>query len=132
MFANFTADTRRQLLRHRARRERRLGAGHPDSITGGQARSAGGIGGFPPRTSTILVTVLQFGSLPFQIQELGLQTVSPTLGQNFLQQTLLAGIIGIVLVIVFMLVYYRLPGVVACVALIFYTLIVSRSSASSR
>jgi preprotein translocase subunit SecD len=43
---------------------------------------------------------------------------------NFLQQSLLAAAIGIALVFIFMLIHYRLPGVVACIALIFYALLV--------
>jgi preprotein translocase subunit SecD len=88
---------------------------------GGQAEISGN---FTQKDVTDLVTVLKFGSLPLEIQEVGFQTVSPTLGQNFLTQTLLAGIIGIGLVMAFMLVFYRLPGAVACVALVFYTIIV--------
>ena len=81
-------------------------------------------GNFTQQQVNDLVTVLKFGSLPLEIQEVGFQTVSPSLGQNFLMQTLLAGAIGIGLVMAFMLIFYRLPGVVACVALVFYTLVV--------
>jgi preprotein translocase subunit SecD len=88
---------------------------------GGQAEISGS---FTQQQVNDLVTVLKFGSLPLEIQEVGFQTVSPTLGQNFLTQTLLAGVIGIALVMAFMLVFYRLPGAVACVALLFYTLVV--------
>ena len=72
---------------------------------------------------TSLVTVLKYGSLPLQIRRSASARSAPTLGLNFLQQSILAGIIGIALVFIFMLVHYRLPGVVACVALIFYTLV---------
>ncbi len=88
---------------------------------GGQAQISGN---FTQQQVNDLVTVLKFGSLPLEIQEVGFQTVSPTLGQNFLTQTLLAGAIGIALVMAFMLIFYRLPGAVACVALVFYTLLV--------
>ena len=50
--------------------------------------------------------------------------IPATLGQSFLNETLLAGVIGIGLVLLFMLVYYRLPGLVACLALIYYGLTV--------
>ena len=73
---------------------------------------------------TNLVTVLSFGSLPLEIKEVGFRNVSPTLGQEFLTQTLLAGFIGIALVLAFMLIFYRLPGAVACMALLFYSLVV--------
>ncbi len=73
---------------------------------------------------TELVTVLRYGALPNAIEEVSFSKISPTLGLDFLQQSILAGAIGIALVFVFMLVHYRLPGVVACVALIYYALVV--------
>ncbi|MEJ7748459.1 MAG: protein translocase subunit SecD [Candidatus Limnocylindrales bacterium] len=96
-----------------------------DSIPNGQVQiSAGGIGGFQSKEANDLVTVLKFGSLPFPIQELSSEQISATLGDQFLSQSLLAGFIGIALVITFMLVYYRLPGLVASFALLYYTLVV--------
>jgi protein-export membrane protein SecD len=82
------------------------------------------IGGYPLAEATELVTVLQFGSLPFPVTELSAQTISATLGTQFFQQSLLAGAVGILLVILFMLIYYRMPGVIASFALIYYTLVV--------
>jgi preprotein translocase subunit SecD len=95
------------------------------SIPNGQVQiSAGGIGGFPAKEANELVTILKFGSLPFPIEELSSEQISATLGATFLTQSLLAGLIGIGLVITFMLLYYRLPGLVAAFALIYYTLVV--------
>jgi preprotein translocase subunit SecD len=71
-----------------------------------------------------LVTVLRYGALPNAIEEVSFSKISPTLGLNFLQQSVLAGAIGIFVVFVFMILHYRLPGVVACVALIYYALVV--------
>ena len=95
-------------------------------ISGGQVQISqkGTIGGYPLKEATELVTVLQFGSLPFPIAELSNTTISATLGEQFLNQSLLAGAIGIGLVIAFMLIYYRLPGLIASFALIYYTLVV--------
>ena len=84
----------------------------------------GTLGGYPLKEATELVTVLQFGSLPFPVTELSAQQISATLGEQFFQQSLLAGAVGILLVILFMLIYYRMPGVVASFALIYYTLVV--------
>lgn len=70
-----------------------------------------------------LVTVLKFGSLPLEIREVGFSSLSATLGLGFLAQTVLAGAIGILLVFAFMLMNYRLPGLIACLALIFYALV---------
>jgi preprotein translocase subunit SecD len=88
---------------------------------GGNAQISGS---FTNQEVTDLVTVLKFGSLPLEIREVGFSNLSATLGQEFLTQTLLAGFIGIALVFTFMLVFYRLPGVVACIALLFYSLVV--------
>src|SRR5918993_438855 len=60
----------------------------------------------------------------FPIEAISRSQVSPTLGEEFLQQSLLAGLIAVLMVIIFMVVHYRLPGVVASGALIFYALIV--------
>jgi len=96
-----------------------------NSIPNGQVEiSAGNLAGFPAKEANELVTVLKFGSLPFPIKELSSEQISATLGEQFLNQSLLAGFIGIALVITFMLLYYRLPGIVAAFALIYYTIVV--------
>ena len=91
-------------------------------ITGGQATISGGF------TSSAevneLVTVLNYGALPNAIEEVSFSKISPTLGLNFLQQSILAGAIGIGIIFIFMLIHYRLPGLVACIALIYYSLLV--------
>ena len=95
-----------------------------DSIPNGQVQiSGGGLRGFTAKAATDLVTVLKFGSLPFPIKELSSDQISATLGSQFLDQSLLAGFIGIALVVTFMLSYYRLTGLVASFALIYYTLV---------
>jgi preprotein translocase subunit SecD len=96
-----------------------------NAIPNGQVQiSAGGLGGFSTKDANELVTVLKFGSLPFPIKELSAEQISATLGEQFLTQSLLAGFIGIALVVAFMLIYYRLPGLVASFALIYYTMVV--------
>jgi preprotein translocase subunit SecD len=85
--------------------------------------TGGGLAGFNAADATNLVTILKYGSLPFPITALSSQTISATLGSQFLTQTVLAGLIGIALVLAFMLIYYRLPGAVASFALIYYTLV---------
>jgi preprotein translocase subunit SecD len=87
---------------------------------GGRAQISGGTGGFAPNEAQSLVTVLKFGSLPLEIREVGFSSISATLGLDFLHQTMLAGAVGIALVFAFMLLYYRMPGLVACLALIAY------------
>jgi preprotein translocase subunit SecD len=95
-----------------------------DSIPNGNVQiSGGGLAGFNAKDATNLVTILKFGSLPFPIQPLSSETISATLGTQFLVQTVIAGLLGIGLVLAFMLIYYRLPGLVASFALIYYTLV---------
>jgi preprotein translocase subunit SecD len=71
-----------------------------------------------------LYNTLRFGALPISLVEQGVDQVQPTLGANFLAQALVAGGIGLLLVLIFMIAYYRMPGVLAAGALMFYTLVV--------
>jgi protein-export membrane protein SecD len=96
-----------------------------EPIPGGNVQiSAGGLGGFSKAEADELVNVLRFGSLPFPVEELASDTIAPTLGQEFLNSSLLAGAIAILLVIFFMLLHYRLPGLVASFALLYYAALV--------
>ncbi|HYO44117.1 MAG TPA: protein translocase subunit SecD, partial [Candidatus Limnocylindrales bacterium] len=96
-----------------------------EAIPGGQVQiSQGGIGGYPLAEATSLVTILTFGQLPYPIQELANTSVSPTLGEAFLHQSLIAGLVAVILVVIFMVVQYRLPGLVASGALIYYAIVV--------
>jgi preprotein translocase subunit SecD len=95
-----------------------------NSIPNGNVQiTGGGLAGFTAKDAGSLVTILKFGSLPFPITALSSETISATLGNQFLVQTLLAGFLGISLVLSFMLIYYRLTGLVASFALIYYTLV---------
>jgi len=95
-----------------------------NSIPNGNVQiTGGGLAGFAAKDATELVTVLKFGSLPFPIVALSSETISATLGTQFLVQTVLAGLVGISLVFAFMLIYYRLPGAVASFALIYYAIV---------
>lgn len=67
---------------------------------------------------------LRYGSLPVPLKVIEIRTVGPTLGMESLQKSLLAGAIGFAIVILFMLLYYRLPGVAASIAIIIFALIV--------
>jgi len=87
-------------------------------------------GTFTSTSSHDLATILQYGALPFKVQDIGHSSIPATLGASFLNQTLLAGAIGILLVLAFMLIYYRLPGLLACLALGYYTVAVLQFSGS--
>jgi preprotein translocase subunit SecD len=69
-------------------------------------------GSFSQGDAEDLATVLQFGSLPVQLKELTTTSISPTLGRDQLDAGILAGIIGLILVAVYMLVFYRVLGLV--------------------
>jgi len=96
-----------------------------NSIPNGRVQISQGssIGGYPLKDAQNLVTVLEFGSLPFPITELANTSVDPTLGAAFLHASLFAGLVAIALVVAFMLIHYRLPGLVASLALVFYAIL---------
>ena len=87
------------------------------AITTGQAEISGG---FDKTSANQLALILQEGALPNSLQLVTDDNIPATLGKSFMDQTLFAGAIGILLVMLFMLVYYRLPGLVACLALSYY------------
>ena len=66
---------------------------------------------------------LKFGALPVPLQVETSRTISATLGQESVERSIVAGAVGLTMVALFMILYYRLPGVVAVVALGVYTLI---------
>jgi len=71
-----------------------------------------------------LSELLNAGRIPLPLTPIYEQTVTPTLGEDFIDMSLKAGIIGIILVMLFMIIYYRLPGLLASIALIFYGAVV--------
>lgn len=66
---------------------------------------------------------LKFGALPVALQVETKRTVSATLGQDSVEASTIAGAVGLIVVALFMLLYYRLPGFLAVVALIIYTIL---------
>ncbi len=77
-------------------------------------------GSFDINTVKSLVARFNAGALPAPIKLISQQTISPSLGSDSLKKAIFAGIIGTLLVMVFMIIYYRLLGVFAVMALIFY------------
>ena len=73
--------------------------------------------------ATYLADIISAGQLPFTLENVKMESVGASLGERSLSTSLMAGAIGICLVILFMIVFYRLPGVVASVALSFYTVL---------
>lgn len=90
-------------------------------ILGGSAQITGS---FDAKTAQMLAVQLKAGSLPVPLEEVETRTVGPTLGQDTVKASINAGIIGFVLVALFMLFYYRLPGLVADISLAIYTVLV--------
>ena len=88
-----------------------------DAITDGQTLISGT---FTPEEAKRLSAVLQAGALPFALEFSESRVVGPTLGQDSLNMGLVAGLIGLALVGVFMVVYYRGFGVVSALALAIY------------
>jgi preprotein translocase subunit SecD len=70
-----------------------------------------------------LVIQLKAGALSVPLTVVQSRTVGPTLGQDSLDKSLVAGIVGLAIVGLFMILYYRLPGVLSVVALVIYTLL---------
>jgi preprotein translocase subunit SecD len=80
-------------------------------------------GRFSAETANELAVQLRGGSLPVPVEIVENRTVGATLGRDSIQRSIYAGIGGLVLVLIFMAVYYRLPGVIADVALVIYALL---------
>jgi len=86
-------------------------------IAGGQATISGN---FIQSAANDLATGINSGSLPVDLQVLDVQQIGSTLGAQSVKLSLAAGLLGLSIVIVFMIVYYRLPGLLASAALLFY------------
>ncbi len=88
------------------------------AITDGRAVITGD---FTLQEAKLLAQRLTTGALPVPINLISQQTVGPNLGAESLQKSLMAGLFGFALVALFMVLYYRLPGVLAVLALCMYT-----------
>jgi preprotein translocase subunit SecD len=89
-------------------------------ITGGSAEISGQ---FTAQSANDLAVQLRGGALPVPVEIIENRTVGATLGKDSIRSSIVAGLIGLFLVLVFMAVYYRLPGVIADVALVVYALL---------
>lgn len=88
-----------------------------DAIPTGQGQISGA---FTPESANALAVQLRYGSLPIPLKVVETRIIGPTLGEDSLQKSLTAGLIGMIIVILFMVIYYRLPGIVAALAILFY------------
>jgi len=92
-----------------------------EAIAGGQARITGS---FTRDEAKTMVKNLNAGALPVPISLISEQTVGPTLGMASLNQSLKAGIFGFIIVLIFMIVFYRLLGLISSVSLILYVVFI--------
>ncbi len=81
-------------------------------------------GDFTVEEAEGIVLQLKYGALPVPLEVIENRTVGATLGTDSVEKSLLAGLIGLIAVGIFMILYYRLPGILAVVALLIYTAIV--------
>ncbi len=89
-------------------------------IDGGNATISGGQAGFSQGAANDLATGINAGSLPVDLQVLSVQQVSATLGAQSVKLSVAAGLLGLSIVVLFMIIYYRVPGLLASLALLFY------------
>jgi preprotein translocase subunit SecD len=80
-------------------------------------------GSFTAESANTLAVQLRYGSLPIPLKVVETRIIGPTLGEDSLQKSLLAGVIGMTIVILFMGIYYRLPGITADVSILLYAAI---------
>ncbi|NPV09517.1 MAG: protein translocase subunit SecD [Anaerolineae bacterium] len=90
------------------------------AIPDGQARISGD---FTLEEARSLAIQLRYGALPVPLRVEETRAVGPSLGQDSVQKSIRAGIVGLSVVLLFMIVYYRVPGVLASLALITYAMI---------
>jgi preprotein translocase subunit SecD len=96
----------------------------PEFATAGISGGAAVITGrFTPEEANDLGVQLRGGALPVPVKIGEIRTVGATLGQDSIQSSIYAGIGGLVLVLIFMVLYYRLPGVIADISLLIYSLL---------
>ena len=81
-------------------------------------------GGYEAEDAVAVANLINSGALPFALKDAELRSVGPTLGSQALSTSLKAALIGIILVMLFMLFFYRLPGLVADISLVAYISVV--------
>lgn len=92
-----------------------------EEIPNGKAQITGQ---FTPQEAKTLVQRLNSGALPVPISLISQQSIGPTLGERVLNKNIMAGIYGIILVALFLVFWYRLPGLMAVLALCVYTVLI--------
>jgi len=94
-----------------------------EPITGGRAQISGGDNGFAYEEAKTMVDLLNAGALPVPAKIIEENTVGPTLGADSVAKSKMAGALGLGFVMIFMIAYYRAPGIIADIALMIYGVI---------
>ena len=98
--------------------------GVSEVIPNGQAIITAGTGGFPQDEATTLGILIRGGALPVTLKEVQTSIVGPTLGLNAFNNSILGGAIGIICIMIFMLLMYRIMGFAANLAMLLYIILV--------
>ncbi len=93
---------------------------NPNGIEGGKAEITGS---FTLSEAKDLALVINTGALPVKLTAIESQQVSATLGRDSLHQALVAGLVGLALILIYMVAYYRFLGVIADIALVIYAIL---------
>ncbi|MBC7877884.1 MAG: protein translocase subunit SecD [Anaerolineales bacterium] len=91
-----------------------------DAITGGTGTISGN---FTYESSNAFAIQLRYGSLPVPLKIVETRIIGPTLGADSLNKSLVAGLIGMTIVALFMIIYYRMPGIVAVLSILIYAIV---------
>ncbi len=91
-----------------------------DRIDGGEGSISGS---FTAESANAFAVQLRYGSLPVPLKIVETRIIGPTLGADSLDKSLRAGLIGMAIVALFMILYYRLPGIVAVLSILIYAVI---------
>jgi preprotein translocase subunit SecD len=88
-----------------------------EPITGGEGSISGN---FTYESANAFAIQLRYGSLPVPLKIVETRIIGPTLGADSLNKSLVAGLIGMIIVALFMVIYYRMPGIVAVLSIMIY------------
>ncbi|MCL2095990.1 MAG: protein translocase subunit SecD [Oscillospiraceae bacterium] len=77
-------------------------------------------GGYDRASAEYWAGLISAGQLPFALKDVQLTATGPALGEKSIQTSLFAGLIGVILIMLFMIVYYRIPGLIASISLVAY------------
>ena len=116
-WCNYTTGQYREILAHRARQQNCQRPTIQEAICGGQTQITGLASTSEAKQ---ISTYLNYGALPVALHVTDSQQVAASLGSQYVDEATKAGIVGLIIVALFMILYYRLPGLLADIALLMY------------